>query len=378
MKLTASSTAALALDPGVKDRIFFDDDVPGFGVRLRESGKRSWIFQYKMAGATRRLALGEVAAIPLPQARKTASELHARVRLGFDPSSEKRERISNAADTFGALSKKFLDQYQARPATVSETTRHLLKYAAPLHSRPVNAIEQRDVAELLHRLDRDSGTVTRNRVRSTLSQLFAWAMSEGLATANPVIGTKRSAETSRERVLTDSELRRVWCALNGNSFSQVVRMLILTGQRRNEIAQLKWSEVDLEARTITLSAERTKNKRPHVVPLAAKAAALLAALPRSGAAGESVFPYFNSWGYCKDLLDKNAGLSDWTLHDLRRTAATGMANVGVQPHVIEAVLNHVSGSRAGVAGVYNRATYAAEKAEALAKWDAHVRHLAES
>ena len=115
----------------------------------------------------------------------------------------------------------------------------------------------------------------------------------------------------------------------------------------------------LERNVITLPGERTKNKRAHIVPLAPTALALLASLPRTG---ESVFGYNNSWGWHKDVLDQNAGLSDWTLHDLRRTAATGMANIGIQPHIVEAVLNHVSGHKGGVAGIYNRATYSAEKA----------------
>ena len=372
MKLTTATVASTTLDPGVTDKIFFDSDVPGFGLRVRSSGLRNYVFQYKVGGATRRIAIGTASAITVAQARKTASELHARVRLGFDPSSEKRERVSRAADTFGALAEKFLGQYQAREATISEVTRHLRKYAAPLHSRPVTAITLRDIAELLSWLDRESGTVTRNRVRSSLAMLFAWGMREGLATANPVIGTTRSTETSRDRVLTDNELRRVWNAAGDSAFGKVVKMLILTGQRRNEIAKLEWREVDLERRTLTLAAERTKNKRAHVVPLGPTALALLAALPRTG---ESVFPYFNSWGYCKDLLDQKAGLFDWILHDLRRTTVTGMANIGIQPHVIEAVVNHVSGAKGGVAGVYNRASYAVEKVEALARWDAHLHEL---
>ena len=131
---------------------------------------------------------------------------------------------------------------------------------------------------------------------------------------------------------------------------------------------MRWSEVDLERCTLNLPAERTKNKRPHVVPLAPTALALLAG--RKGAS-ERVFD-FSAWAYSKDLLDKHSGVSDWVIHDLRRTAATGMADIGIQPHIIEAVLNHVSGHKGGVAGIYNRSSYAKEKAEALARWDEYV------
>jgi integrase len=134
---------------------------------------------------------------------------------------------------------------------------------------------------------------------------------------------------------------------------------------------LRWSEVDLETRTLKLPAERTKNKRPHVVPLAPTAWATLEALPR---AGEAIFE-FTAWAYSKDLLDKRSGVSGWTVHDLRRTVATGMADIGIPPHIIEAVLNHVSGHKGGVAGIYNRSSYAAEKTTAMARWDERVASI---
>jgi Arm DNA-binding domain len=149
MRLTTASVSALKLNTGVADAIFFDDDVPGFGVRLRASGARTWVYQYKVGGRTRRLVLGQVSAVKPARAREIAGELHAKVRLGGDPAAEKRESIRRSQDTFGNLIDRFLEQYRRRPKTVEEVTRHLKMYSAPLHSMAVDAITLRDVADLL-------------------------------------------------------------------------------------------------------------------------------------------------------------------------------------------------------------------------------------
>jgi hypothetical protein len=166
MRLTAATIDDLKLDSGVIDRIVFDDDVPGFGIRLRASGKRSWIYRYKIAGRTRRLVLGQVSAIKLAKARDIAGELHAKVRLGGDPASEKREKVQRALNTFGTLAERFLDQYARRPRTRYEVSRHLRKYAASLHLAPVDSITLHHCAALLAKIDKASGGVTANRVRA--------------------------------------------------------------------------------------------------------------------------------------------------------------------------------------------------------------------
>jgi integrase len=374
MRLTAAAIGELKLDSGATDRIVFDDDVPGFGVRVRASGARTWIFQYKVGRRTRRLVLGQVSAIKLAKARDIASELHAKVRLGGDPASEKREKVQRALDTFGSLAERFLEQHNGGRRTKIEASRHLQRYAAPLHHAAVDSITLRHVADLLGKIDKASGAVTANRVRTTLSACFSWAMREGLAFSNPVANTNKREERARDRVLSDDELRRIWNGAGDGAYGTIVRLLILTGQRRSEIAELRWSEVDLERPALNLPAERTKNKRPHVVPLAPTARELLVEWPRDGGAAGAVFK-FAAWAYSKRLLDDRSGVSGWVIHDLRRTVATGMADIGIQPHIIEAVLNHVSGHKGGVAGIYNRSSYAAESAAALVRWDEHVASI---
>ena len=244
MNLTAQSVATLKLELGETDRIWFDDAVPGFGLRLRESGSRAWIFQYKIGQKQRRLVIGQVSALKPARAREIAGEHHAKVKLGFDPAAEKQVRIERSAHTFGALVENYLDfqQRQLRAGSYREISRHLSMHAKPLHELPSDTVDQRTVADLLNKLEKTSGAVTSNRVRATISAMFAWGMKEGLAIANPVINTNKRDEQPRERVLAAGELRLIWQALGDDQYGTILKLLMLTGQRLNEIAGLRWSE----------------------------------------------------------------------------------------------------------------------------------------
>jgi integrase len=384
MKLTKINIAKVVVPSGKSEIIEFDDDVPGFGLRVRSGGSATWIFQYRQGSKQRRLSLGSAAAITAHDARERATELHARVRLGEDPAGQKIESRTRAAETLGPVLKPYLAH--KKPAlkgrSYEETERHLLTHARRLHGLQLNAIDRRTVAALLAELAANNGPNLANSVRASLSSFFSWAMREGLADSNPVIGTNKAViKGARDRVLTDDELRLIWAALGDNNYDDVVRLLALTGQRRDEIGGLRWQEVDFDQAAISLPAERTKNGRPHDVPLSAAALSILKARPRL-AGREHIFGAngFAGWSNCKVLLDAriagNGAISPWRLHDLRRTVSTRMHDeLGIAPHIVEAVLNHVSGHRAGVAGVYNRAAYAKEKAVALARWAEHLGAL---
>jgi integrase len=179
---------------------------------------------------------------------------------------------------------------------------------------------------------------------------------------------------SRERVLTPDELRKLCAGLADDRFSTIVRLLLLTGARRNEIGHLQWSEVDLVRKLIVLPSDRTKNGRPFELPLSAQASAIIERTPRRNASDFlfSDVQGFKDWGGAKAALDRRIGIAPWTLHDLRRTCATGMAELGTQPHIIEALLNHISGHKGGIAGVYNRARYEPEIRSALQRWADYV------
>jgi integrase len=206
-------------------------------------------------------------------------------------------------------------------------------------------------------------------------------MREGVADANPTIGTNSNAERSRDRVLNEGELRAIWQGTEDLAqFSAVVRLLMLTGCRRTEIGDLLWREVDLDKAIISLPAARTKNAQAFDLPLPPPALAILRAQPRTDRAfvfGVRARGGFCSWDSCKAALDERISIAPWRLHDLRRSAATGMADIGILPHVIEQVLNHQSGAKRGVAGIHNRSTYANEKRQAVDRWAEHLMALVE-
>ncbi|MGH6672344.1 MAG: tyrosine-type recombinase/integrase [Xanthobacteraceae bacterium] len=396
MKLTKDAVRAQTLPAGKSEAIFFDDDLPGFGLRLRERGSRSFVFQYKLGAKQRRMALGAATALNLGAVRKTAEKLYARVKLGEDPASDKAEAQAKAVHTFKAAADVYLEQQRARlrERTYPDLERHLLKHAKTLHELQLGKIARSDIAAVITSVTKNSGQVTANRVRTSLSGFFTWAMEQGTVDTNPVIGTARHKEQSRDRVLTPAELRAIWNALGSDDFGTIIKLLALTGQRAAEIAGLRWSEIHDGA--IVLPGDRTKNHRPHIVPLSDAAAAIVAEQPkrinRDLIFGRGVNP-FSGWSNCKERLDARiaeakAQIPHWTPHDLRRTFATysggglpehqlkklpprereAASGLEIEPHVIEAVLNHVSGHKSGVAGIYNRSTYARDKKVALDKW----------
>jgi len=386
MKLTVKSTSELTLPLGSKDAVFWDDDISGFGIRLREGGSRTWIYRYRRGSKQRSMVLGSAQSVPLAVARANASKLEAEIRLGADP-AWKKETANFAADTtLGVLAHQYLEARKSkwRPTSRTHVTRHLLKYAKPLHGLPVTAVTQRNVANLLTNVTKESGEATSNHVRSTLSALFGWAIKEGirLPEGNVVAYTNKHEQKSRDRVLTDNELKTIWNTCRDDDFGAIIKLLILTGQRENEIGGLRCDEV--HDQHILLPKERTKNNRAHIIPLADPAKAILARFQTNGRIHVfgRVDTGFTGWGYAKRGLDADiakAGkpLAHWVIHDLRRTVVTRMAELGVQPHIIEAVVNHTSGHKGGVAGVYNRATYDREKSAALNLWAEHITAVVE-
>jgi integrase len=388
MRLTDKSITALTVPAGRAEQRYFDADIPGFGLRRRRGGADRWIFQYDIHGRTRIMTLGSPKIITAGRARETASALHAKVRLGEDPAGDKAESKVLAGETFGAL----VDRYLAkRGKTFKQTTlknrlRYLQKHCRPFHSLPLSKIDRRAVASRLAKLEDDSGPIEANRVHAALSAFFNWCIGEGYIEDNPAEHIVKRQERSRDHVLTDSELRAIWAATSGgDDYSSIVRLLLLTACRADEIGSLSHAEIFGDR--IVLPGSRTKNSRDHIVPLSTPAQEILKGrlrvLGRDYVFGRGDNGHgFTGWSPCKKLLDariKGAGakVEHWVNHDLRRTVATRMADLGVAPHVIEAVLNHVSGHKHGVAGIYNRSTYAAEKTAALVLWADHLLSIVE-
>jgi integrase len=347
-------------------------------LRVRADGSRTWCFYYRFAGKQRRLTIGTASNDPsgwtLAKARSRARELRVGLDSGMDPAAEKKRKEAEAAQSDLAVSAVVDDYLEARqkdmrPRSHDELARHLKQHWKPLHKLTLAAVSRQVIAAHLRTIAKDSGPVAANRARSALSAMFAWTIGEGLCDSNPVIGTNKAGEEKpRERVLGDAELAAVWKAAPDNDYGRIVKLLMLSGQRRDEIGSLRWSEIDFEARTIKLDGARTKNGRTHLIPLSDNALGILQGVTQVDER-EFVFGQgqggYAGWSKAKAALDLACGVQGWTLHDLRRTAATRMAETGVLPHVIEAVLNHVSGHKSGVAGIYNRSTYETEKRAAL-------------
>jgi integrase len=381
MKLTAKSATTLSLD-GVKDRTWFDDDISGFGIRLREGGSGTYIYRYRHGTQQRSITLGSTAAVPFSLARKNAGELEAKVRLGGDPAADKRSVRQESANTFAAVAQQFLaaKRKEWRTNTLDSIQRHLSLYADILHGKPITAITQRDVALLLNKVAAESGDTTANRLRASLCAMWSWAIKQGLPLTNVAALTEKRREQSRDRVLSEAELVVIWQQCGDDDFGRIIKLLILTGQRKAEIGQLRWDEVhDTE---LVLTPDRVKNGRVHTVPLSPLTSQLVGTRTNHLCLFGRSKRGFRGFAHAKANLDKRIAsprpgsrILPWVVHDIRRSVATHMAELCIQPHVIEAVLNHVSGHKAGVAGIYNRASYAKEKREALTLWAEHLAKL---
>jgi integrase len=382
MKLTASSVAALTLPEGKADHVAWDDSLPGFGVRLRGQGKY-YIVQYRVGRQQRRESLGDVRKTTLDQARANARQLFARVVLGVDVGAErraKREAASAVVLTLGDVAGRYLDAKRdvLSSSTYKSTERNLNVHFGPLNGRPIAEIKRQEIAARLQEIVKQFGRTAAARARSTLSTTFVWALREGLLETgqNPVMLVNdplKGVDNSRDRVLTDAELVRVWNACAEDDFGKAVRLLVLTGCRRDEIGSLRWSEIDLDAGTLTIPAERSKNRRAHCLILPPMALDILKSIPRHqgrdfvfGLSGRG----FQRWGaYTAALRERLGEMPRFTLHDLRRTFRTGLGRLGIPSHVAELAINH---TRGGIEAVYDRHTYQREIAHALALWADHV------
>jgi len=383
LKLTKAGLTAITLEPGQAERTVWDIEVPGFGYRLRASGNATWIIRPpRKGGASRIFTLGTANVLTLTEAKAAARERLARATLGDDPHAARKQARKQAAVTVGAIVGRYIAsaEKRLRPTTVYNMKNHLNVHWKTLHGQPLSGVKKADVAARRDEIAEQYGPHAANRARAVLSGFFSWAIGEGLVEANPVVGTnKATAETARARVLSDAELVSVWKACEDDDFGRILKLLILTGQRRDEVAEMVWSELDLAGGVWSLPGERTKNHRPHDVPLSATALAILADAPRWDGR-EFVFGRgsgpFSGFGHAKARLDKRAGIQvPWRIHDLRRTFATGAARLGVTIEVVERAINHTSGTFGGIVGVYQRHDYAREKRDAMDRWAAHVKAL---
>jgi integrase len=356
--------------PAKGQKTYFDDALSGFGIRVSQGGIKSFVL---ISGRSRtRTTLGRYPVISLAGARNKARELLAQKALG------KHEAPSM---TFEAALDVFLPAISARnrPGTEKNTTRLLKRhFLPPLRHEKLSQVTSQRLAKIIDRL---WGTPSEaSHAFAAIRLFFNWAVRHELVPKSPCSALQAPVlAASRERVLTDEELKQLlaWANSESSTFSTLIRLLILTGQRRGEIVALAGEMVDLDAATITLPATLTKNGRQHTFPVGPVAGAILKTHRRDGLLfrGRGTDKPFDGWSKSKSALDRECPLAPWTIHDLRRTFATRLAALGTPIHVTEKLLNHVSGTISGVAAIYNRHAYMDEMRHAIEAYEGHLATL---
>lgn len=394
----------------------------GLYLMVQPSGAKSFAVRYRYAGQPRKLTLGAFPAITLEAARDIGAKALRAVAEGRDPATEKQsakgdakrqaaQEIRGKRDLYENVARDFIERHAMksnRETTWRETARILGLRPSPddpsilvdvggdvmsaWKGRKIQEISKRDIVALLDVVNDRGSPIMANRVLSAVRKLFNWCVARDVIQISPcTLVTPPAPERSRDRILSDDELRMVWNAADGDGwpFGPLVKLLVLTGQRLDEVGSMVWSEVDLANKLWTLPAKRTKNNELHEVPLSDAAVAIIAALPRIKTTKNFVFATrrdaaVSGFSRAKTRLDlailaavpkDTKAPEHWTFHDLRRTMASGMAPLGIQLHVVEKILNHSSGTFGGVAGVYQRYTFANEKRTALAAWASHVESV---
>ena len=364
-----------------------DGKVPGLSLRVGATSK-SWTLAYRVRGSRtkRRLKLGSYPAISLARARQVALEALAAAQEGGDPRYARKQQDEAREQTLRGCVSKYIDSYvMTRHKRWQATRGQFAAYVVPhWGDMPVGSIDAKHIIELLDKLaDRPA---TRHAVYLALSAFFEWCLGKHLVTINPVRGIAKTERprpvAARERVLTDTEIKALWKgseALNDRyaNFGIGVKLLLLTGQRRDQVFGLRWAEIDLERAEWVNPSGRMKSGREHFVPLSNTAVDLLAGLKRQG---EFIFSTdgavpFSGFSKAKSALDKECKVNAWRLHDLRRTAAVLLQRGGAAPFLVEAIQGRISGTFGGVAGVYQRYSYADEKRVALNKLSDDVNRL---
>lgn len=365
---------------------FWDDGVRGLVLRVSPTGVKSWTVVYtrESDGSKQRVTLGKFPAIDLEKARGKALKVLGAIVDGKDPASDKRAR--REAMTVEELGKLYVEKYAKRNKKTWAEDERLLKVEVypEIGDMKALAVKRRDLLDIIE-AKADAGYLAQsNQILAVIRKMFNWAVDSDYLESSPATGIKpRGKLVRRDRVLADDEVRTIWQALPAAALrpatADIFRLLFLTGQRSGEVAGMRRSEIDIERATWTIPGSRSKNGLTHLIPLSDAALAIVQVrLDKAGE--ESDAPLFTRIG---EPIESNAVSQaarlklqvtgePWTPHDIRRTVATGMAGLGIAPHIIEAVLNHISGFRAGVAGVYNRNQYEPEKRRAIDIWADHL------
>jgi integrase len=367
------------------DVVYWDIGFPGFGVKVTPKGRKVFVVLYRTGGAgskLRKYTIGPYGRVTLHQARVAAQKVVAAKLEGRDPAAEKREaKRRMVADRVEDLLESYIAQRLSQNRSVGEISRLLRREIGKAWTgMGIHEITKRDVVEVISTIEQRGAPVAANKTLKSIKTFLRWCVGRAVLDQSPAEGVPLPAkEVARDRVLDDQELAQVILAARkiGGPYGGIVELLALTGQRREEVARLSWEELDLEQRIWTLPKSRTKNAKQHVVHLSEQS---LGVLTRAGKRGLFVFSgfgakSFNEFSKAKRQLDQRSGVTGWRLHDLRRTCVSGMARIGIAPHVADKILNHQAGTISGVAAVYQRHEFLADRQAALDLWGAHIGEL---
>ncbi|MXP28882.1 tyrosine-type recombinase/integrase [Porphyrobacter algicida] len=380
MRQALTSKSLDALKPKPKRYEVHDIYCPGMSVRVSAHGQKVFTVKFRYGLAQKRMKLGVYPRISLATAREKAIDILRQVDEGIDPTKRRR----TADMKVECICREFIRLHaQPRNKSWREADRILEReFIAPFGQRDIREIKRFDVLEMMDAALARGSNYQANRILSHIRKLFNWCVERGIVEASPIVGLKPpTKEISRERILEDDEIVRVLRACRNDvyPFRQFAPLLLATAQRRGELAEMRWGEIDFDAKTWVIPSERSKNGKAHVVPLSAFALAVLEDVPRFLDC-DYVFTTTRKSpisGFSKALrrLSEGSQTTNWRWHDLRRTAASGMARQDVAPHVVEKILNHVSGIISGVAAVYNRHAYDKDKVEAMEVWGQTLERL---
>jgi integrase len=383
IKMTKSNIDALPI--GKSDVVYWDAGYPGFGVKVTPKGRKVFLVLYRTGGGGSRLrkyTIGPYGRVTLHQARVAAQKVCTAKLEGRDPAGEKREAKKRlVADRVDELLETYIAQHVSQRRSGGEISRLLRREIGNVWvGRSIHEITKRDVVEIIAAIEQRGAPIAANKTLKSLKTFLHWCVGRAVLDKSPADGIPLPAkETSRDRILTDGELARVVIAARemGDPYGGIVELLALTAQRREEVARATSGEFDIEQRIWTLPKTRTKNGKPHIVHLSSPA---IIVLKRVRTIGPFVFSldgsrFFQDFSRAKRGLDELSEVKDWRLHDLRRTCVSGMARLGVPPHVADKILNHQSGTISGVAAVYQRHDFLAERKDAQERWGVHVAKI---
>jgi integrase len=381
-RIRLTKSAIDALPTPQSDVVYWDVGFPGFGVKVTPKGRKVFVVLYRTGGAgskLRKYTIGPYGRVTLHQARVAAQKVVAAKLEGRDPAAEKREAKRRVvADRVEDLLESFIAQRLSQNRSAGEVSRLLRREIGKAWTgKSIHEITKRDVVEVISAIEQRGAPVAANKTLKSIKTFLRWCVGRAVLDQSPAEGVPLPAkEVARDRVLDDQELGQVILAARkiGGAYGGIVELLALTGQRREEVARLTWQELDLQQRVWTIPKSRTKNAKQHAVHLSEQS---LGVLMRAAKRGLFVFSVlgaksFSEFSKAKCQLDQLSGVTGWRLHDLRRTSVSGMARLGVAPHVADKILNHQSGTISGVAAVYQRHDFLSERRQALDLWGGHI------